>query len=99
MITFSSAQADPDPQETHEWLEALDGVNPTFQGELLHPRGVRALAALAVLAAARLRGVNPLRVALDPELGDAVGVVVADVAALAVAGVSPAQRSPPAEWI
>jgi 2-polyprenyl-6-methoxyphenol hydroxylase-like FAD-dependent oxidoreductase len=29
-------------------LEALEGANPTFRGELIHPRGVRALGALGL---------------------------------------------------
>jgi 2-polyprenyl-6-methoxyphenol hydroxylase-like FAD-dependent oxidoreductase len=42
-------------------LEALDGVNPTFRGELLHPRGVRALATLGLKDAVFAAGAMPVR--------------------------------------
>lgn len=42
-------------------LEALDGVNPTFRGELLHPRGVRALTTLGLRDAVLDAGAMPVR--------------------------------------
>ena len=42
-------------------LEALDGANPTFRGELLHPRGVRALATLGLKDAVLRAGALPVR--------------------------------------
>src|ERR1700679_2168531 len=42
-------------------LEALDGANPTFRGELLHPRGVRALATLGLKDAVLASGASIVR--------------------------------------
>jgi squalene monooxygenase len=42
-------------------LEALGGVNPAFRGELIHPRGVRALRSLGLEAPLMSRGAVPVR--------------------------------------
>src|ERR1700722_1527474 len=42
-------------------LEALNGANPTFRGELIHPRGVRALRTLGLEGPIMGRGAVPVR--------------------------------------